>query len=247
MDIHQDVRRGDAEPDGQQDTSSEKDRVEQALQILANEQFVLSAASSSTISESMGRAALFLGTVASTLIALSFIAQISKMGEEFYVFGLVLFPTLFFLGLVTFVRTLDTAIQNVICVRGMNRIRHYYLEIAPQFEDYFVLSAHDDWRGSLLSMGAVPTSASSSEGHAFLWAGFLTTSGMIGVINSVLGGVFAAMLMGIVFTPPLLLSAGVGLVAFLLLVYAHSSYERHTWVAADQNIKVKFPSAVKAE
>jgi hypothetical protein len=68
------------------------------------------------VSDANGRAALFLGTVSSTLIALAFIGNISHIGTQlgtaFYMFALVLFPALFFLWLVTFDSVLQSAIQD---------------------------------------------------------------------------------------------------------------------------------------
>ncbi len=60
----------------------------------------------------------------------------------------MLFPLLFFLGLVSFERVLQSAIEDIVCARGMNRIRHLYVELAPQVKDYFILSIHDDEAGA---------------------------------------------------------------------------------------------------
>jgi len=39
---------------------------------------------------------------------------------------------LLFIGLATFERLLQLAIENIRCVVAINRLRHYYLEIAPE-------------------------------------------------------------------------------------------------------------------
>jgi hypothetical protein len=49
--------------------------------------------------------------MSSTLIAFAFVAQIFRLGTAFFVFSLVLFPSLFFLGLVTFERVLQSSIE----------------------------------------------------------------------------------------------------------------------------------------
>ena len=69
------------------------------------------------------------------------------MGSAFYVFALVLFPSLLFLGLMTFESVVQSAIQDAICLRGINRIRHLDVELAPQMHDYFLLPIHDDATG----------------------------------------------------------------------------------------------------
>ena len=72
-----------------------------------------------------------MGSVSSAVVALAFIAQVSGMGEAFFLFGLVLFPSLFFLGTVTFDRVLQIALEDWIYACEINRIRHYYVELAP--------------------------------------------------------------------------------------------------------------------
>lgn len=51
------------------------------------------------------------------------------------------------MGLITFERTLQAASVNLIYASGLNRIRHLYLEYAPQMQPYFILSTHDDREG----------------------------------------------------------------------------------------------------
>src|SRR5215831_1180792 len=63
---------------------------------VTTEHFVLQGARSATISESNGRASIFLGAVSGGLIALAFIGQASRLGAAFYAFGLILLPTLAF-------------------------------------------------------------------------------------------------------------------------------------------------------
>ena len=83
------------------------DQRQKMLQIMATEHSVLQAGRSATIFETGGRTAVFLGTVSSTLIALALVGQISRLGTAFFAFALVLLPTLFFLGLVTFERAMQ--------------------------------------------------------------------------------------------------------------------------------------------
>src|SRR5262245_9480747 len=119
---------------------------QQILLALATEHSALQSARSTTVSETNGRISLFLGSVSSTLIALGFIGQGSGSEELFYLFGLVLFPSLLFLGLATFARVLQSSIEDFLYARGINRIRHFYIELVPQMQDYFILSSNDDAR-----------------------------------------------------------------------------------------------------
>jgi hypothetical protein len=84
--------------------SNDKNRPE-ILQMMTTEHYNLQSGRSLALSEANGRAGLFLGTVSSSLIALAFVGNITHVGTQlgtaFFVFALVLFPSLFFLGLVT--------------------------------------------------------------------------------------------------------------------------------------------------
>jgi hypothetical protein len=99
---------------------------EQILQFMTTEHFTLQTAKSATVAEANGRASLFLSTVSSAVVALAFIGQVSGIGRAFFLFGLVLFPSLLFLGFVTFERAIQTAIENMVLSRGINRLRHYF-------------------------------------------------------------------------------------------------------------------------
>ena len=65
-----------------------------ALSIITNEHFVLQEARSATISESTGRASMFLTAVSGGLVALGLMATATRVGSAFYAFGLALLPTL---------------------------------------------------------------------------------------------------------------------------------------------------------
>jgi hypothetical protein len=215
---------------------SSVERHQQALQIMTTEHFILQGGRGTTISEANGRVSSFLITVSSTLVALAFVGQISRLGSAFYLFGLVLFPSVFFLGICTFERALETGKEDVIYLREMNRIRHYYAEIAPEVAGYFLLSTHDDAAGMMADMGE----SSSKKWHYF--QPYLTTAGMVAVINSVLAGAFAGLAIGALFGPPLAVSAVVGIVTFLVSVYFHQRYQWAQWMSLDARLAVLFPS-----
>ena len=121
----------------------------QLVAIMTTEHYTLQTGRAMTIAEVNGRASLFVGAVSSGLIALAFVGQISHLGTAFYVFSLVILPTLLLMGLITFERVLQADMADVVYTRGINRIRHLYLEYAPQMQPYFILSSHDDREGTL--------------------------------------------------------------------------------------------------
>ena len=126
------------EPDAMADTPDRQ----AVLTTLTTEHFTLQGARSQTVSESSSRASLYLFSVSSALVALGFVTQVSQAGEVFQLFALTVLPTLYFLGLSTFVRPLQSSVEDIVYGRAINRIRHYYLEEAGKDARYFMLGAN---------------------------------------------------------------------------------------------------------
>lgn len=202
-----------------------------AVQIMTTEHFTVQTARAATINESNGRASIFLSTVSSAIVALAFIGQASDMDNRFYGFALIILPCLFFLGVVTFERVLQTAIEDGLYAREINRIRHFYTEVSPQLARYFVLSTHDDNAGMFDVMGMKPSG----------WQMFLTSSGMISVINSVLAAAFVALGLGLL-GQTTGIELIVGVIVFIIVVVLHHRRQAHMWSEDDGRIPVLFPS-----
>src|ERR671918_2892326 len=126
---------------------------QQLLTALTTEHFTLQGARAQTMSESSARASLYIVAVSSTLVALGFIAQLSEIGDVFNVFALTVLPTLYVLGTVTFIRLVEWGAEDFRYGLAINRIRHYYAEIAGGRASLFMLSGHDDAAGVFANMG----------------------------------------------------------------------------------------------
>jgi hypothetical protein len=156
------------------------------MQFMTTEHFTLQTARAVANAEISSRLQLYMTTLSSAIIALALVAQLSELGEAFVGFALVLLPVVYFLGVVTAGRVMQASAEWRIYGQGMNRIRHWYLEGAPQMAPYFVLPATDDPWASLAAVGIrVP-------GRAW-WEGLMTAPAVIVVINSVLAGVFTGL------------------------------------------------------
>src|SRR5712664_1311448 len=126
------------------------------LQILSTEHWSLLASRALAWNESFSRAGMFLTTLTGAIVALALVAQASAFGEGFTLFALVILPVVLFIGVATSIRLGASNYHEAMCVIGMNRIRAAYLELAPDLERYFVMSAHDDVRGIGITMGVPP-------------------------------------------------------------------------------------------
>jgi hypothetical protein len=180
------------------------------LTALTTEHFTLQGARSQTMSESSSRASLYIGSVSSTLVALGFIGQISEVGDTFDTFALTVLPTLYVLGVFTFVRLVECGFEDFRYGVAINRIRSYYLEVAGERANLFLLSGHDDGQGVFENMGLRP------EGRKQYFS-FAT---VVAVINSVVGGSAAAIALGAFADASLGVAAGVGGAAAVASLFA---------------------------
>ena len=144
-----------------------------AVTFVTTEHFTLQGARSSTISESTGRASVFLGAVSGGLIALGLVATAAKTGVAFYAFGLIVLPTLAFVGLATFHRVLQSGIEDLAYARRIAQLRDYYFDHAPELAGYLLNPAEP-----------LPTPGLGIR----LWQQFVTVAGMVAVITAVLAG-----------------------------------------------------------
>jgi hypothetical protein len=182
------------------------------LTALTTEHFTLQGARAQTAGESASRASLYILSVSSTLVALGFIGQ---SGRTFDVFALTVLPTLYVLGVFTFVRVVECSAEDFRYGVAINRIRNYYKRIAGDQAGLFLLSGHDDGRG-VFANAALPL---EGRRHYFSFAT------VVAVINSVVGGSAIAIALGAIADAPLGVAAGVGgcvALASLALLLRHA-------------------------
>jgi len=159
-------------------------------QILATEHWSLLATRSMVWNEIFTRAGMFLTTLSATMVALALVAQASGFDDTFRTLALLILPVVLFLGIATYVRLGHAQLIDVWTVVGMNRLRHAYLELAPELEPYFVTSHHDDWDSLLWTSGHFDKVKPS--------LGISATPTLVGVICALLAGVIANLVMATV-------------------------------------------------
>lgn len=189
------------------------------VSFVTTEHFALQSARSSTIAESTGRANVFLGAVSGGLVALGLVAGAAGIGTAFTAFGLVLLPTLAFLGLVTFQRVLQSGIEDQYYGRRIAQLRSYYFDRSPGLERY-LFSVPPEGR---LQMQGLREHRSQ---------GLLTVAGMVAVITSVLAGSAVALLAAAVThqSPGYALATGVPVGVACLVVLLR--LQRRAWTRA---------------
>ena len=157
------------------------------LQVLATEHWGLLATRSMAWNELFTRAGMFLTTLSGAIVALALVAQATEFGEGFLIFAIAILPVVLFIGLASVVRMGRSAYYDSVCVVGMNRIRHAYLQLTPEVEPYLVMGTHDDLEGISQTMGE-PPGASDVTGV------IVSITFVIGIVNAVVGAVIAAVL-----------------------------------------------------
>ncbi len=202
------------------------------LTALTTEHFTLQGARSQTMSESSSRAALYIGAVSSTLVALGFIGQISPGGDTFNTFALTVLPTLYLLGVFTFVRLVECGAEDFRYGLAINRIRGYYKELAGDRANLFLLSGHDDGLGVFANV-AVP-----AEGRTQ----YFTFGSVVAVINSVVGGSAVAIALGASVDASLGVAACAGAVVAIVSIVGLLRFAGRLLDARTGGVEPLFPS-----
>jgi hypothetical protein len=217
---------------GQLDTVTQAMR----LQILSTEHWSLLASRSLAWNESFSRAGMYLTTLTGAIVALALVAQASAFGEGFTLFALVILPVVLFIGVATYLRLGSSNYHEAMCVVGMNRIRAAYLELAPDLERYFVMSAHDDQPGMGITMGVQP-------GGGLMWMAHLLagTPTVVIVLNSVIAGVIAAVA-ALRAGAAMSVTLGVGVLGFVVAAVLQSTYARRNIAKVRSGLTPRFPT-----
>ena len=212
--------------------AGQPERQQAFMQALTTEHFTLQTARAVAVSEGNGRTALYVGALSSTLVALALVAQRSPLGEVFYAVALTVLPAVLFLGLVTYVRVLQSSIEDIVYARAINRIRHYYTEIDPSQAHYFLLSGRDDVRGALANMYVRDS-----------WTQFLfTMPSAVAVINALLAGVTVALALMTTIGTPLPVTVLAGMAFGTAALALHLAYQVRRFATMKAKVAAVFPS-----
>jgi hypothetical protein len=181
-----------------------------------------------TITEANGRATLYLGTLSSSVIAIAFVGQANQLGDAFYLLALTLLPPVFLLGVFSFLRLVQTSIEDLVYALGSFRIRQYFLGLDPAVAPYFPPT---DPQGmtKLERIGVV------AGGPLQL---LLTAASMVACINAIVGGVAVALAVRSLLEAPVPAAAVTGAVvalglATLFVIYQVRRFRRTAAVVPD--------------
>jgi hypothetical protein len=181
---------------------------------LTTEHFVLQSARGALVSEMVGRGNVYLAAVSSSLIAFGFSAQV---GTRIDLIVAAVLPALFILGELTFVALLRNSLKNLEFMRRMQLIRGYYRTLHPDAEQFFDPSDADT------ELAAEMATVGMRRG---LGSMLFTGASSISAVNSMLGAVGLALLVGRVDGIRGGVVVAVGILAGLVLFGLHLVYQR---------------------
>lgn len=224
-----------AAPSPLSDRSGVTDAVR--AQILATEHWSLLATRSMTWNEVFSRASMFITLLSAAVVALALVAQATAFGPGFRLFALLLLPIVLLVGMATLIRLGDANTDDFWLVGGMNRLRHAYLELAPELEPYFVTAHHDDKASVFQSYGF--------DARLRLSRFLAGTPNLVAAINVVVVGVFAALITDTLGAPDAI-DVAVGVVAALATAVSFGVLASRTISSALRTYRPRFPHPASA-
>jgi hypothetical protein len=196
---------------------------ERFLWALTAEHAALQSARSSTVFETNGRMTQYLSTVSGALIALGFVGQVSRLGDAFYAFAFTILPALSVLGLLTYLRCVESATEDLLYARAIGRIREYYGLLDPDAGRYLALSGP----------GNVASVHHNVGGGSNRWHLLSHSATMILAVVAIVSGAFAGLLSAEGVGRPLAYSAAIGLVVAGAVAALLTRDEARRWHAAE--------------
>lgn len=189
------------------------------ITLLTTEHYTLGMQRAATIGEVNGRATIFIGAVSAGLIALGFEGAGSRQSAGSTVFAALVLTPLLFLGLVTFGRCLQIAIDDWEFSVRIMRVRAIYAQLVPELAELLAVADADEAEVTVLAgrWGALQK--------------MLSVAGIIAVISSVvLGADVGAVAYGL--GAPFLAALPAGVAAGTVLMVITVRYQWSRWCKA---------------
>jgi hypothetical protein len=140
----------------------------------------------------------------------------SRLGTAFFAFALILLPALAFVGLVTFQRLVQSSIEDIAYAQRIARLRDFYVDVAPELEPYLLVART---RATDIAVDGARSGPSN-------WQLTLTTAGMVAVVNSIVIGASAGLLLQSLGVAPLPVTLSAGAIVGAAALVVHQTHHR---------------------
>lgn len=202
-------------------------------QLLATEHWSLLATRSMIWNESFSRASMFITVLSAAVVALALVAQVTGFGPGFRLFALLVLPVVLLVGQTTLIQVVEDDKEDFRLMAGMNRLRHAYLELAPELEPYFVTGRHDDEASIMRSYGP--------DVRINFTRVLANTPNLVAAINLVVVGVLAALVAATLGAPDVV-NLVVGVVAALAVAAGYVVLTLRTISSTRRAHRQRFPA-----
>lgn len=215
------------------------DQASTFIQALSAEHWSLLTTRSLIYNESFSRVEIFLALLTGAVIGLALLAQVDHYHDVFTVAAILILFVVLLVGLTTVGRLSTLNRDDLLTVVGMNRLRRGYLEVHPQLDSYFQSASHDDLHGLMQTMHM-----DMGPGR---WRvrdtlhGLQTLPVMLGVIDSVVAGVLAA-LIAVLVGASTSVAVVTGSAAFLAAAISISFWTRKSFDIFARTLPSRFPT-----
>jgi hypothetical protein len=209
------------------------------LQILATEHWSLLATRQLTYNEAFSRVTIFLSILSGALIALALVAQADHFGPTFNAIAIPMLLVVMFVGITTVSRLTALNRDDYRWVIGMNRLRHGYVDLHPEIEQYLITSPHDDLWGALQTLGIDDVTAPRRLGSLIHIP--QTLPAIISVLVAAVGGAIAALIALATVAPALAIGAAAA-VAFVVVLLVMGAWNRRSIKNSPPSLAPRFPS-----
>src|SRR5207302_7825603 len=216
-----------------------RDAAAARLQILATEHWSLLATRALTYNEALSRVTIFLSILSGALIALALVAQADHFGPIFIAIAIPMLLVVMFVGITTVSRLTALNRDDYRWVIGMNRLRHGYVDLHPELEQYFITSPHDDLFGALQTLGIDDVTAPKRLGSLIHIP--QTLPAILTVIVAAVGGAIAALIALAMVAPALAIGLAAA-AAFVVVLLVMGAWNRRSIRSGTPTLQPRFPS-----
>ncbi|TQJ40386.1 hypothetical protein FBY33_2446 [Arthrobacter sp. SLBN-112] len=131
-------------------TSHQQDAVPASVraQLLATEHWGLLASRSTAQGEVLTRIGMFLTFTSASVVSVALVGQATGFSDGFVLLAVVVLFIDAAIGLLTQLRVMNVAHEDLMYVTAMNRLRAAYVDLDPGVEPYLMAAHHDDEAGS---------------------------------------------------------------------------------------------------
>ncbi|WP_347110515.1 hypothetical protein AAHB33_07155 [Paenarthrobacter sp. S56] len=117
-------------------------------QLLATEHWSLLASRSTTQGEVLTRISMFLTFTSASLLSVALVGNATQFSDAFRAFALTILGIDVLVGLLTHIRVMSVAMEDLMYVVAMNRLRAAYVDLDPGMAPYLMAAFTDDETGA---------------------------------------------------------------------------------------------------